>query len=384
MNLTVTQRPPFRPPVEFVERKGSGHPDTICDHLAEDLARDLARSSLEATGRVQHFNVDKAIFAAGSVEVGFGGGEHTKRSRLVLVGKVNFTDRWRPDVEALTAVTRARLLEILPDATPDAFEVEIWLNQSAVDLADVVTQGHRDGVPRSNDTSFAAVSLPRSPLEDVVYRLEHYLNSAPYRANVPIGRDIKVMGARHDDEVVVTVAVPVLAARVPDRSTYDDVVERVRVDALALVRDVFGADTAVQVNQADTAESQYLTLTGTSAEAGDDGQVGRGNRFGGLITPYRPMSLEAAAGKNPAAHVGKTYHAFAEDISRRVVDETGAGETTIRMLSSIGHPVTEPQVVHVEVAGLADEAAIEIIAKESLSDWAGVRDRLIVGEYELY
>lgn len=384
MNLTVTQRPPFRPPVEFVERKGSGHPDTICDHLAEDLARDLARTSLEATGRVQHFNVDKAIFAAGSVEVGFGGGEHTKRSRLVLVGKVNFTDRWRPDVDALTAVTRARLLEILPDATPDAFEVEIWLNQSAVDLADVVTRGHRDGVPRSNDTSFAAVSLPRSPLEDVVYRVEHYLNSAPYRANVPIGRDIKVMGARHDDEVVVTVAVPVLAARVPDRSTYDDVVERVRVDALALVRDVFGADTAVQVNQADTAESQYLTLTGTSAEAGDDGQVGRGNRFGGLITPYRPMSLEAAAGKNPAAHVGKTYHAFAEDISRRVVDETGAGETTIRMLSSIGHPVTEPQVVHVEVAGPADEAAIEIIAKESLSDWAGVRDRLIVGEYELY
>jgi len=384
MNLTVTQRPPFRPPVEFVERKGSGHPDTICDHLAEDLARDLARTSLEATGRVQHFNVDKAIFAAGSVEVGFGGGEHTKRSRLVLVGKVNFTDRWRPEVDALTAVTRARLLEILPDATPDAFDVEIWLNQSAVDLADVVTQGHRDGVPRSNDTSFAAVSLPRSPLEDVVYRLEHYLNSAPYRANVPIGRDIKVMGARHDDEVVVTVAVPVLAARVPDRSTYDDVVERVRVDALALVRDVFGADTAVQVNQADTAESQYLTLTGTSAEAGDDGQVGRGNRFGGLITPYRPMSLEAAAGKNPAAHVGKTYHAFAEDISRRVVDETGACETTIRMLSSIGHPVTEPQVIHVEVAGPADEAAIEIIAKESLSDWAGVRDRLIVGEYELY
>lgn len=384
MNLTVTQRPPFRPPVEFVERKGSGHPDTICDHLAEDLARDLARTSLEATGRVQHFNVDKAIFAAGSVEVGFGGGEHTKRSRLVLVGKVNFTDRWRPEVDALTAVTRARLLEILPDATPDAFEVEIWLNQSAVDLADVVTRGHRDGVPRSNDTSFAAVSLPRSPLEDVVYRLEHYLNSAPYRANVPIGRDIKVMGARHDDEVVVTVAVPVLAARVPDRSTYDDVVERVRVDALALVRDVFGADTAVQVNQADTAESQYLTLTGTSAEAGDDGQVGRGNRFGGLITPYRPMSLEAAAGKNPAAHVGKTYHAFAEDISRRVVDETGACETTIRMLSSIGHPVTEPQVIHVEVAGPADEAAIEIIAKESLSDWAGVRDRLIVGEYELY
>ncbi len=384
MNLTVTQRPPFHPPVEFVERKGAGHPDSICDALAEHLARDLAGSSLAATGRVQAFNVDKAIFAAGSVEVGFGGGEHTKRSRLVLVGKANLMDQWRPDVEALTEVTRARLLEILPDATADAFEVEIWLNQSATDLADVVAQGHRDGIPRSNDTSFAAVSLPRSPLEEVVYRLERYLNSATYRDRVPIGRDIKIMGARHDDEVTVTAAVPVLARRVDDRATYDDVVERVRVDALALVRDTFGAETTVQVNQADTTGSQYLTLSGTSAEAGDDGQVGRGNRFGGLITPYRPMSLEAAAGKNPAAHVGKTYHAFARDIAQRLIDETLARETTIRMLSSIGRPVTEPQEVHVEVAGPVDDAAVEMIVKESLADWLGVRDRLIAGQYELY
>lgn len=384
MDLIVTHRSPYDPPVEFVERKGAGHPDTICDHLAEELARDLARSSLEQTGRVQHFNVDKAIFAAGSVDIEFGGGEHTKRSKLVLVGKVNFTGDWRPDVEALTSDTHRRLLALLPDATSEAFEVELWLNQASADLADVVNRGHREAAPMSNDTSFAAVSLPFSPLENVVYRLEHYLNSAAYRANVPIGRDIKIMGAREDESVVVTVAVPVLARNVENRSEYDAVIERVRIDALALVRDGFGNATTVRVNQADTADSQYLTLTGTSAEAGDDGQVGRGNRYGGLITPYRPMSLEATAGKNPAAHVGKTYHAFAEDISHRVMAETDADETTIRMLSSIGRPVTEPQVVHVETAGSVDEAAVEVIVRESFADWQGVRDRLIAGAYELY
>ncbi len=384
MDLIVTHRLPYDPPVEFVERKGAGHPDTICDHLAEELARDLARSSLEQTGRVQHFNVDKAIFAAGSVDIEFGRGEHTKRSKLVLVGKVNFTGDWRPDVEALTADTHRRLFALLPDATSEAFEVELWMNQASADLADVVNRGHREAAPMSNDTSFAAVSLPFSPLENVVYRLEHYLNSAAYRAGVPIGRDIKIMGAREDGEVVVTVAVPVLARNVENRSEYDAVIERVRIDALALVRDGFGNDTTVRVNQADTADSQYLTLTGTSAEAGDDGQVGRGNRYGGLITPYRPMSLEATAGKNPAAHVGKTYHAFAEDISRRVMAETDADETTIRMLSSIGRPVTEPQVVHVETAGSVDEAAVEVIVRESFADWQGVRDRLIAGAYELY
>jgi len=57
----------------------------------------------------------------------------------------------------------------------------------------------------------------------------------------------------------------------------------------------------IVINNADTSETAYLTVTGTSAEAGDDGQVGRGNRANGLITPCRPMSLEAVAGKIPSA-----------------------------------------------------------------------------------
>jgi len=258
---------------------------------------------------------------------------------------------------------------------------DVRLGEGSTDLKDAFRRGK---VPHANDTSFAAVSQPRSPLEDVVFQLEHYLNSSSYRSDVPIGRDIKIMGARDGDEVTVTVAAPVLARKVTDRADYDAVIDRVRMDALALVRDRFGDHASVQINQADNAHSQYLTLTGTSAEAGDDGQVGRGNRFGGLITPYRPMSLEATAGKNPAAHVGKTYHAFAEDISLRIVEETAATEATVRMLSSIGHPVTEPQVVHIEVAGDPDEASIEAIAKECLGDWRGVRDRLIDGVYDLY
>ena len=384
MNLTINQRSPYDPPVEFVERKGAGHPDTICDHLAEELARDIAATYLEKTGRVQAFNVDKAVLAAGSVDIGFGGGRHTRASRLVMVGKADASSDWEPEPDDLALDTKRRLLEILPDATGDAFNVEVWLNPSSVDLADVVTKGHTADAPLANDTSFAAVSLPRSALEDAVWRLERYLNSDTYRVEVPIGRDIKVMGARADSEVMMTVAVPVMATAVADRAAYDEVIERVRVDALALTRDVFGNGAAVMVNEADSADAQYLTLTGTSAEAGDDGQVGRGNRFGGLITPYRPMSLEAAAGKNPAAHVGKTYHALAHDIVTRVIAETGATEATVRMLSAIGHPVTEPQAIHVEVGGTVDDGAVQGIVGESLVDWDGVRDRLIAGEYELY
>ena len=217
-----------------------------------------------------------------------------------------------------------------------------------------------------------------------MHTVEHRLNSDEFRARQPVGRDIKVMGARVNGSSHVTVACPVLAERVENRSQYDAVLDAVRAEIAAVVEHYLDGDVAVKVNQADQDDSPYLTLTGTSAEAGDDGQVGRGNRFGGLITPYRPMSLEATAGKNPFAHVGKTYHAFAADIANRLHAETGISESTIRMLSSIGRPVADPEAVHIEKAGDADPAVVERITKECLADWQGVQDRLIAGRYELY
>jgi S-adenosylmethionine synthetase len=383
MKLSITSRQAYAPPVEFVERKGVGHPDTICDHLAEELARELATEYLTHTGAVQHFNVDKAILAAGSVDVGFGGGEHTRASRLVLVGKADSLQEWRPDPEELAKKYATKLLELLPDATPDAFDVEVWLNQSSADLASVVNTREQD-VPLANDTSFAAVSLPRSALESTVYRVERTLNSDEYRAQLPIGRDIKVMGARVDGARQVTVACPVLARRVVNRAEYDDVVAEVEGTVGTIATEELGPGTVVKINAADQEDSPYLTLTGTSAEAGDDGQVGRGNRFGGLITPYRPMSLEAAAGKNPAAHVGKTYHAVGYDIAQRLQAETAIEESTIRLLSSIGRSVANPEAAHIEAVGEADRAHVEQIVAECLMDWRGVRDRLIAGHYELY
>ncbi len=383
MKLSISTRNPYAPAVEFVERKGTGHPDTICDHLAEELARELASEYLRHTGAVQHFNVDKAILAAGSVSVGFGGGEHIRPSRLVLVGKADSSQEWQPDPEDLAVRYKAKLLELLPQATADAFDVEVWLNQSAADLAAVVTS-RKDDVPLANDTSFAAVSLPRSAVEQTVYETERFLNGDAFRSGLPVGRDIKVMGARVEGSSHVTVACPVLAREVRNRTEYDDVLIAVRDAVAAIATKHLGDGVVVKVNQADQDDSPYLTLTGTSAEAGDDGQVGRGNRFGGLITPYRPMSLEAAAGKNPAAHVGKTYHAVAADIAARLDAETDITESTIRMLSSIGRSVADPETVHIDKSGDADRGQIDTIVAECLADWRGVRDRLIAGQYELY
>jgi S-adenosylmethionine synthetase len=95
----------------------------------------------------------------------------------------------------------------------------------------------------------------------------------------------------------------------------------------------------------------YLTVTGTSAEAGDDGQVGRGNRVNGLITPYRPMMLEAAAGKNPVTHAGKIYNVVARKIAETLVaEEPDITAAQCFLMGQIGAPITEPALVHVKLA----------------------------------
>ena len=60
--------------VEIVERKGLGHPDTICDAVMEAVAVQLAQAYLKTCGRVLHFNADKGMLVAGQVACRFGGG----------------------------------------------------------------------------------------------------------------------------------------------------------------------------------------------------------------------------------------------------------------------------------------------------------------------
>ena len=141
----------------------------------------------------------------------------------------------------------------------------------------------------------------------------------------------------------------------------------------------------VSINTADDYKSGsvYITVTGTSAEQGDDGQVGRGNRVNGLITPYRPMTLEAAAGKNPVSHVGKIYNIFAEELCRRIVDSGFAKEACAFLVSQIGKPVNEPQVLDIKVSGGADIKSIKDTASDMLAEMPGMWKKIIGGEYDI-
>ena len=340
--------------VEIVERKGRGHPDTLCDRAAEALSAALCRAYVERAGRILHHNVDKAVLCGGSARVGYGGGEVVQPMRMIHVGRASATAGGAAlDLAALAdAATRgvfAASLRHLDVARH--LEVETLLRPTSAALAELFAGG--ESVPAANDTSIGCGFAPLTPTEALVLSVERMLTDPGTLAAHPfLGEDVKVLAVRVDDAIELTVAAAFVAAHVASLRQYEEGRAAVAELARRCGANAGGAPRVV-VNAADrpAAGQVYLTVTGTSAEAGDDGQVGRGNRANGLITPGRPMSLEAMAGKNPVSHVGKLYNAWASRLTAELAARPDIEAVTCLLASRIGAPITEPQVVWLGVSG---------------------------------
>ncbi|MBP2250577.1 glyceraldehyde-3-phosphate dehydrogenase (NAD(P))/S-adenosylmethionine synthetase [Halarchaeum solikamskense] len=382
--------------VEIVERKGVGHPDSICDGVAEHVSEALAQAYLDRVGKVLHYNTDETQLVAGTAAPAFGGGEVIEPVYLLVVGRATKhyvdetgTEHHIPvDAIALEAA-RDYLRETLPalDLETDIV-VDVRLGEGSGDLQEVFGEDERH-VPEANDTSFGVGHAPLTETEELVLETERHLNG-PYHAEHPaIGQDVKVMGKREGDHIDLTVAVALVDRHVPDIDAYEAEIEGVRETVAALADDHTDRDVTVHVNTADDYEegSVYLTVTGTSAEQGDDGSVGRGNRANGLITPNRSMSMEATSGKNPVNHIGKIYNLLSTQIAESVVDDVeGIRDLRVRLLSQIGRPIDQPHVADVHVVtdegvAIADiEADVREIVDAELADVTSITQRVIDGE----
>ncbi|MBI5398715.1 hypothetical protein HZB03_04595, partial [Candidatus Woesearchaeota archaeon] len=73
--------------VEFVECKGHGHPDTICDLVCENAGNALAAYYRKRFGRVLHYNIDKALLVAGTAIPKWRGGKVVKPAKLIIAGR---------------------------------------------------------------------------------------------------------------------------------------------------------------------------------------------------------------------------------------------------------------------------------------------------------
>ncbi len=389
----MTFRPTYELDAEIVERKGTGHPDTICDYLAENLSRELCLWYLREYGAVMHHNVDKALLVGGVARAEFGGGEVIEPIEIYLVGRAILEkDGKRLDAHDLAVESAKRWLrENIKNLDVEKHVViHTKIKPGSKDLVELFERFQKKGeVPLANDTSFGVGYAPLDSLERAVFEAERFLNSEEMKKEHPeIGEDIKVMGVRIRDKFRLTIALAFVGKYIKDIQDYFQKKEEIHKKVKERVEAVVSKEVDIFINTADSREnnSVYITVTGTSAEQGDDGQVGRGNRVNGLITPYRPMSLEAAAGKNPISHIGKIYNRVANLIAQRVVEEVEeVEEAYCYIVSQIGKPINEPQVLDVSVRTRKDlkslEELVRKIAQEELDKMPEVWKGFVEGLY---
>ena len=378
--------------MEVVERKGLGHPDTICDSVVEAASIALSRLYLEHAGVIAHYNVDKALLVAGQCVKRFGGGEVVRPMELIIGDRATdeLNGRTLPVGDAVREAVDAWVGAHLPGVRPGKDLVaHVKLAPGSEELRRVYTAG--DGEIASNDTSGASGYAPLSPTEELVLAVERFLNSPDFKGAFPdTGQDVKVMAIRQDRRLGVTVAMPLSCRHVRSEAAYfarkDEVLQ-------ALAKRFVGAPFEIdwRLNCLDRrgrgTEGAYLTLTGTSAEDADSGQVGRGNRANGLIPFSRPTGAEATAGKNPAAHAGKVYSILSHRLARLVHARCPAlREVYVHMAVRIGEPVDRPwtgvQVCLPAGAALQDvEGDVRQVIDTELARLPAFRAELIRGEH---
>ena len=385
--------------IEIVERKGRGHPDYIADGASEAVSRALCRYYKEEFGLILHHNVDKGLVVGGMAHPVFGGGEVTEPICVIIAGRAvtEVLKGGRKVQVPVESLAKSAIREFLKknfrflDADRHV-NAQAMIRQGSVDLVKVFDEGEK--MPLANDTSFGIGFAPLSETENLVFETEQYLNSPEVKKKVPeLGEDIKVMGLRCKDGIRLTVACPMISSLTPDLSHYLNLKDEVKNRIADLAAKKTSREVGVVVNTADKPEKGifYITVTGTSAERGDDGNTGRGNRINGLITPCRPMSLEATGGKNPVNHVGKIYNVLARVIADRAYNEVkGIREVHVKILSQIGKPIDNPAMTDIQAImepgySLSNaKSELYALADKEISDVRGITDLILEDKVLLF
>lgn len=381
--------------IELVERKCLGHPDSLADGIAESISRALSRSYMEECGSVLHHNTDQGEVVAGESLPKFGGGIITRPIYFLISGRATKTFNGVNIPADAIAVEAARdyIRKTLPMLNMERdVIVDCRMGRGSTDLQDVF-RSCSGKVPRANDTSFGVGHAPFSEAESIVLGISEFMDRTLRPKHPVIGQDCKIMCLRDGDTINLTLAMAFVDRYCSGIADYIEQKNFLTEQIAAVAGKFTSRRVNVAINTADDLDncSVFLTVSGTSAEMGDDGSVGRGNRANGLITPNRPMSMEATSGKNPINHIGKIYNLLATEIAKDCVARVdGIEEIYVRILSQIGHPIDQP---HVASAQILPKSGFEVSALRPevegiIDDWlektATITEKVIRGELSTF
>ncbi len=353
----LNQTPVQDQPIEICERKGLGHPDSICDAMMDRISVALCEEYLKRFGRIMHHNTDKGLLVAGEVETKLGGGKVVKPMLMVFGDRATFVAGGNkvPVEDIAQGTAKKWFQENLHMVDPEKHvKYQIELKRGSDALTDIFNRQSK--YLGANDTSAAVGFWPMTTTERMVLETERFLNSPDFKKRHPeTGEDVKIMGMRKNGYLDLTIAMAFVDRYVDSEAGYFKRKDEIKQEVLDFVRARAQVDSInINLNTLDVPgrglPGMYLTVLGTSADGADCGQVGRGNRVNGIIPLNRPTCSEAAAGKNPTSHVGKIYNLLTYQVAKRIQSETnGVREAYVWLLSEIGRPINEPKIASVQL-----------------------------------
>ena len=390
---SVNNIPTFKKRFEIVERKGIGHPDTICDLIMNQVSIDLSKLYLKETGVIQHHNMDKALLVAGQSESNFGGGKIIKPMKMILGDRATFDigERKLPIGDLAIQTAKEWFEKNLRFVNDEHVEYQVEIGVTSKELQSIFENTSSFA---ANDTSVLVGYAPFTETESIVLNTEQHINSKQFKDNFPeSGEDVKVMGFRDANHVDLTIATAFVDKFISSENQYFQRKEDMLQEINEFLKKNYSMEITANMNCLDSKNrgmsGLYLTVLGTSADSADSGQVGRGNMASRVISPSRPAGSEATAGKNPVSHIGKIYNALSFKIANEIHTKvSGLDEVCVWMYNVIGRPVNDPKAVIVQPTTVgqlhdAEKNQINEIVESNLQNIHEFCNELISGKHPI-
>jgi len=322
-------------PTEIVERKGIGHPDTLADLVAETFSNSYSLITLEKFGKILNHCSDDVVLSGGTAKIQYGQSVIEKPMTAYLFGK------------ATVGVGNDKIdaNKIFEESVKQVF-LSVFKNKDILDYVKCITDSN-DGIGlehpseyyqpksikgaieslttlKSNDTVFCAGYAPYSFTELLTIKIEDYINSTKFKNKFPeTGWDVKVMIVRIFKNLDITICIPFIASKTPNHEAYSAILKEIHNNLNVFINNiVLSCNTSYEIelylNTKDLGEKGYITSFGSALDKGDNGTVGRGNKYSGIISVERETNIEAVSGKNPLHYAGKLYTVLAHNISNDI------------------------------------------------------------------